>query len=234
MPAVSIGTCQACFHRQKIRNGVLVLHGYQRPGIGSIVGTCRGTDELPYEESCEVTKQVRANFQRQLDANRDAIARLEDRPETVEYRAQEYVPATWENRRSSYRWLPPITIHRGDPQKGDPYRRSSGYVPSYEDAVRSNIERLEAEDRLVEKEVEFLTDKIDTWQTRPLIPVATTAVPARVYPACPDCGQVFHGDTSYPHRKNLRRAEIELYAHRRNSHEKHETLGEMLATMRAE
>ena len=41
--------CQVCEHFQKTnRRGHLVLHGYERPGYGWIVGKCYGTDAAPF------------------------------------------------------------------------------------------------------------------------------------------------------------------------------------------
>ena len=47
----TIGTCAICLNAQVVRNGGMVLHGYQRPGHGYVVGNCFGTNEHPYEVS---------------------------------------------------------------------------------------------------------------------------------------------------------------------------------------
>jgi hypothetical protein len=49
----TIGTCAICSHAQVVRNGVMVNHGYQRPGHGDIVGECFGTGRDPYETSAK-------------------------------------------------------------------------------------------------------------------------------------------------------------------------------------
>ncbi len=46
-----IGTCAACEGRWKVRDGMLVHHGYQRPGWGEIVGDCVGVGWQPHETS---------------------------------------------------------------------------------------------------------------------------------------------------------------------------------------
>lgn len=52
-----IGTCPRCWGQYKVRDdnqdGVweLVLHGYERPGHGHVVGRCAGTDQQPLEHS---------------------------------------------------------------------------------------------------------------------------------------------------------------------------------------
>jgi hypothetical protein len=61
-----IGNCQVCEADQKLHSGMLVLHGYQRPGDGYAHGRCPGVDAAPYEVSCELVKsyllQVRASL----------------------------------------------------------------------------------------------------------------------------------------------------------------------------
>lgn len=48
-----LGTCAICLNTQVVRNGVMVNHGYQRPGHGYIVGECFGVGYKPYEMSAE-------------------------------------------------------------------------------------------------------------------------------------------------------------------------------------
>jgi len=47
------GECQICANRQILQKGVLVLHGYQRPGDGMAHGECHGRGYEPYEVSCD-------------------------------------------------------------------------------------------------------------------------------------------------------------------------------------
>lgn len=54
----AIGTCQVCL-KSFVSKPNLVLHGYARPGWGSIIGECWGVHNLPYELSCELTKKWR-------------------------------------------------------------------------------------------------------------------------------------------------------------------------------
>jgi hypothetical protein len=48
-----IGTCAICSNSQVVRNGGMVVHGYQRPGYGYIVGECFGVRYAPYETSAD-------------------------------------------------------------------------------------------------------------------------------------------------------------------------------------
>lgn len=61
-----LGTCAICTRSIKVRDGVMVHHGFQRPGDGYIVGDCFAVHREPYEVSCEVTKEYRALLQKQL------------------------------------------------------------------------------------------------------------------------------------------------------------------------
>ena len=48
-----IGWCPVCERDIKVRNGRLVHHGYERPGIGYIVGDCFGVGYPPHEMNVE-------------------------------------------------------------------------------------------------------------------------------------------------------------------------------------
>jgi hypothetical protein len=49
-----IGECQVCGAYQVVNKGLMVLHGYKRPGDGFIMGRCWGEEHVPFELSCEV------------------------------------------------------------------------------------------------------------------------------------------------------------------------------------
>lgn len=61
-----LGNCQYCEADQKLNNGVLVHHGFTRPGDGAIHGDCLGVSEAPYETSCELLKKVLPGIQKHL------------------------------------------------------------------------------------------------------------------------------------------------------------------------
>jgi hypothetical protein len=48
-----IGTCAICNNSQVVRKGGMVVHGYQRPGHGYIIGECFGVGYAPYEISAD-------------------------------------------------------------------------------------------------------------------------------------------------------------------------------------
>lgn len=52
--ATHTGTCQICGRPQKLPSDMLAKHGYKVAGYGFFVGTCHGSDSLPYEKSCDL------------------------------------------------------------------------------------------------------------------------------------------------------------------------------------
>ena len=53
--ATHFGECQVCGNRQKLPYGLLAKHGYTK-GYGFFEGTCTGSDELPFEQSCDLVE----------------------------------------------------------------------------------------------------------------------------------------------------------------------------------
>lgn len=82
----NIGTCGVCFGEFKLlpkaKEGKerdlpgLVLHGYQRPGLGYIHSNCYGEFWPPYELSCEVTKKMKERLEQSLQGSTDYLRRL--------------------------------------------------------------------------------------------------------------------------------------------------------------
>lgn len=70
------GTCPCCFANVKLRNGNIVLHGYQRPGLGYTVGSCFGVGYEPYEVSTKGTEAAQAQFQRTLESLQGRLEKL--------------------------------------------------------------------------------------------------------------------------------------------------------------
>lgn len=66
------GTCGVCFKNVKLSDrGRIVLHGYRRPGWGSVEGQCPGTDLPPFEVSPEATDR----YLRAILEHGDSLAR---------------------------------------------------------------------------------------------------------------------------------------------------------------
>ena len=104
------GTCGACFKNAKLEHArgaklpVTVLHGYKRPGTGSIEGRCPGEHMPPYELSWEATELERRHLAAALTAQNSYIARLKS-GQVTEFspyfgapivRKSELTPALWE------------------------------------------------------------------------------------------------------------------------------------------
>lgn len=67
-----IGTCPGCWGEFKVQQGegetwLVVLHGYQRPGHGAIIGRCMGVSLQPVEHSPDGIVAVLEHLRRRLD-----------------------------------------------------------------------------------------------------------------------------------------------------------------------
>lgn len=73
-----MGTCQICQRAVCLMpgTGTLFLHGYQRPGYGFVVGECEGARYLPYEQSCDRTKEVRLQYEERLVWVEESLQKL--------------------------------------------------------------------------------------------------------------------------------------------------------------
>ena len=56
----------------------MTLHGYLRPGIGFIVGDCRGSKNLPFEKDNTLTVKHLADVKTQLLRTEEFLKRLQD------------------------------------------------------------------------------------------------------------------------------------------------------------
>jgi len=75
------GTCPCCFRNIKLKaqsnhHPTIVLHGYQRPGWGSVQGQCIGVAFPPFELSPEGTKHLVKILNRQLDDQKNWLRKL--------------------------------------------------------------------------------------------------------------------------------------------------------------
>ncbi len=75
-----LGYCPACNGDFKVRDGVLVHHGYQRPGHGYIVGDCFAVHMAPHETSPETAKK----FLEQLHSIKVSLAERIDHLRTTD------------------------------------------------------------------------------------------------------------------------------------------------------
>lgn len=74
-----IGTCQCCFGEFKVNDlRMIVLHGYQRPGHGYIIGNCRGVDYAPFEYDTTLTVIIINDHRVSANAAKGFLGRLKD------------------------------------------------------------------------------------------------------------------------------------------------------------
>lgn len=71
------GHCQFCGNHQVVKDGVLVLHGYQRPGNGWIFGRCPGAALKPLQTEEAYTRAVRATTVERLAKLQKALPKLD-------------------------------------------------------------------------------------------------------------------------------------------------------------
>ena len=101
--ATHMGTCQVCGSLQKLPGGRLATHGYTTRW-GFFSGICEGSGHLPFEQSTDVISGaiVRAD-ERAATARLAAKLLRNDKTPAIVW-VNEYVGATWENRKSGYIW----------------------------------------------------------------------------------------------------------------------------------
>lgn len=83
------GTCQACARSIAVEGGVMVLHGYQRPGWGYAVGSCAGTGYKPAEHDLTLTHTLIANATQRIDALTAEKAHYDALAATLPYATEE-------------------------------------------------------------------------------------------------------------------------------------------------
>lgn len=79
-----LGWCPVCERDIKVRDDHLVHHGYQRPGVGYIVGDCFGVGYEPYELSTTCCKAFLSLVRNRVDMYTDNLRVLES-PDGPEY-----------------------------------------------------------------------------------------------------------------------------------------------------
>lgn len=72
-----LGTCPVCEGDFKIQKGVLVHHGFTRPGDGVIHGDCFAVGYKPYEVSAEGCEEYKSVLERSLASQKDYLSRLQ-------------------------------------------------------------------------------------------------------------------------------------------------------------
>jgi hypothetical protein len=102
------GACPVCFGDYVVYGKAprMVHHGYERPGIGYIVGDCHGVDFPPFEISCEGTKSFHERLGQRLTQVEGLLATVSERDSVMVVTGTKYV--------SGHRVPEHKTIKRGE------------------------------------------------------------------------------------------------------------------------
>lgn len=96
MPIRTVGTCQVCEAQQKLQpGGTLVLHGYRRPGYGSVEGRCPGAHHRPWEVAHELVDRHAAAVRDAIVVAQRIVDDLQDgKVVTITRRERKYDPSS--------------------------------------------------------------------------------------------------------------------------------------------
>jgi hypothetical protein len=159
-----VGTCACCFGTfvldRRFEPPKMVLHGYQRPGWGYILGRCPGIDYPPYELSDEGTRYM--------------LGQIEPRYLQLKSQWEDYETGKYANKKLPAYWVQDFRrqeeAHYG--RSTDKFVVRTGYVePGDKDYLRVYGQMgmmLGSETRQAEHQVDFLRGKIRDWKLRPL------------------------------------------------------------------
>lgn len=153
------GTCAACCRPMKLdARGLLVLHGYERPGYGHVEGQCMGVGHRPHEVSAELAEKVLRMVEGTLERDRQWLARLEND------QVDSFVVIV----KTGDAWNPKprgVDVKRGDVARMEHGRRVEGF-----DQVRKvRIAQAQGDVRAGERAVEMRRAMVDGWAERPLL-----------------------------------------------------------------
>ena len=162
------GTCQCCFNPQKVSKGggkLMSLHGYERPGVGYIIGDCMGQGHQPFEVSCEMTKLMRKHVEGMKANAQDFLAKLNaNEVETLRAHIRTNLKENdkYGYPRTKYVY---VDVARGAEASPNPYFLDQPWekVPSFEDLRESEIRAVERRIEQMTSDINFLTEKIDGW-----------------------------------------------------------------------
>ena len=144
-----IGNCQICEADQKVRNGLMVHHGYERPGDGYIVGDCYGVYKAPYEVSCEDIKAWKLELAGMLEGAKVYLARLQNN-EVTTFHEEEY------------------TNGYGKPKVRVTYKVETTEKYKWAELLRSRVWGAESKVRSLETLVARCEKRIAEWTAQPV------------------------------------------------------------------
>lgn len=154
----TVGTCPVCDREYRVQKGVMVHHGYERPGHGSIVGDCWAVGREPFEVSCEATKEYRKGIDAFLHDLREHHVRLTTgvttmlRKDVSKYEYKHGRKTLVEAKFEEY------TSSETDPLRAYEWKQLLHYA----------VLRVESEVRMAEAEVGRLDKMVARWEPKPL------------------------------------------------------------------
>jgi hypothetical protein len=177
MTSSTRGTCQGCFSKyethQHDQNWDVVLHGFQRPGIGFLLGECRGHGHVPFEVSCEQTKVFRAELV-QFKAEQQAWLKMVVGNEVPSFTAKvatgKRVPDNSTPKRRAYGYetaeYKSVEVPLGQGEIPNPFQPERPWekVPSYETLRNQAAVQTRNTISQVEEQIKFLTKMINSWK----------------------------------------------------------------------
>lgn len=134
------GHCQLCGNLQKLPSGVLSNHGYM-VRWQMFTGTCRGSGELPYEQSCDLIKRQIPRIEERLSTlNQERLKRLQPATEPIAM-IQVWKKST-SYRRGYYDWVEAEIVSRLEKyhHNGESY---TIFIGLYKDGENSLEEKLD-------------------------------------------------------------------------------------------
>jgi hypothetical protein len=155
------GTCQICFAVQRVMGGkTMALHGYNRPGVGYISGQCPGSQHLPFEKDCALTKTHLANLVLHLGERKSRLVKLE---------AGEVVslPVQVQMKDRTYGVF---TISKGDERRYGVEGVRFNALPSFEEAFRHEVFEVKSTIRHLELDIASLKKALTGWAVKELLP----------------------------------------------------------------
>jgi hypothetical protein len=145
-----VGTCPVCERQQKVMpRGVMVHHGFQRPGVGHIFGDCFGVGLPAYELSSEGCRLWRDRCREKRTARTEALRELRALPDKID---------VWLQSKREYK-----TYRRDAEDSQERY--------AYENAIRREIQSLEFSIKEIDMSINRMGVLIDNWQAAPLLEI---------------------------------------------------------------
>jgi hypothetical protein len=144
-----VGTCPVCEGTFKVHGSAMVLHGYERPGIGYIEGKCPGVDQPAYQISTQGCERYQSIMQGIADRTENRLHHIETHDDPISREERRQVPGKpWETENVK------VTYRLGDAK--------------YDHAKRMLVAQVQSELRHATDEVKRMQRLIKNWTLLPL------------------------------------------------------------------